>query len=1205
MGPALTLLGKPKKQQLKPMKPKFLKSRRRGFALIVTLSLMILLTVIAVGLLSLSSISLRATGQGSDLAVARANARMALMFAIGDLQKYAGQDTRVTAKADLLDEANPAVLGVWKSWEGKDHDPSGTTAGRPVKPTYANHKKANFQAWLASAKDNTDMDSVPDAAASGADKVTLLGENTVGDKEPAKRQIHLTPTQIKQNKSRGSYAWWIGGENQKARLPRPYAPATGNAATWSILAKTHAVADTAPFGFDDLLKDPSLKDPAKASPADKAISLKQSDLLDPTGGSSRKVSQDFFHDLSTTSVGLLTNTATGGWRKDLSLVAENWTSSTFPSSGLPFFRNSPGTDLLFTRPESNPNNPRSILYPWSGYRSTASGNGPIYSFPAIGSWANLVSYATLYKSGTLGTATATSAMTAGYSATKIDGDIYSFIHKVRILPLIARIQWIYSHKAERSLDAPTKYDLKLLVTPVVTLWNPYNVTLAASGGLHFQLSGSLPPVITYKVGGTALAKKVTLQSTAIAGVTATEARGVTGETTYNIPAVASLAPGETRVFSPKGPLAEGDTYDLVPGYVPNGGKSYFVVDAVTDPVTNKATRPSFSAGAINVDAKFESEYQDPPPPGIGPPGVGMFLNMNWDAVQGTVLAYRMLFDKSTAHTAYPAITLPSSSITEAAASPVPFLSVTFGARMASNTHLPSKGFVQSSPFVNYTAMGKKGDYEATIGAPSYPGVLNNVNSPFEFSFQALTSVNEYTPQSDPVTKRGYILTGFKASNGLQRCVIDELPGRPLSSLAELQNWDARYENPIPPYSFNLVGNSDATPLIPSDAVINTNSRGDKNLQHDDSYCLNHILFDDWFFSSIASEPAAFGRPTTTNYKTVYSNFLLGDKDPLANRSYKPLPADRRAVLASPGNVNALVTKNIGSIQTSWKTIASRLEVEGMFNVNSTSVTAWRALLGHARNQEIPYIGSNGKPTTSSESDYAFSRFSVAGDTQAGTAGGSGLSNGSEFAGYRVFDKGQLDFLADEIVKQVRLRGPFLSLSEFVNRQLSSGNLALAGAVQTALNNLDSSKRLFTALQADTTPAKLGTNKASDNPGGGPSGYVYKDAAVGYSLYGLPGWTRQADVLRPLAPILSVRDDTFTIRGYGDSRDPTGKIKASAVCEATVRRSRDYMDIPAGKDTTEIDTQANSATVPTKSTLNSLFGRRFELVSFRWLSPNEI
>ena len=59
----------------------------RGFALIVTLSLMILLTVVAVGLLSLASVTLRSTSQAQSMATARANSRMAMMLALGDLQK--------------------------------------------------------------------------------------------------------------------------------------------------------------------------------------------------------------------------------------------------------------------------------------------------------------------------------------------------------------------------------------------------------------------------------------------------------------------------------------------------------------------------------------------------------------------------------------------------------------------------------------------------------------------------------------------------------------------------------------------------------------------------------------------------------------------------------------------------------------------------------------------------------------------------------------------------------------------------------------------------------------------------------------------------------------------------------------------------------------------------------------------------------------
>ena len=112
---------------------------------------------------------------------------------------------------------------------------------------------------------------------------------------------------------------------------------------------------------------------------------------------------------------------------------------------------------------------------------------------------------------------------------------------------------------------------------------------------------------------------------------------------------------------------------------------------------------------------------------------------------------------------------------------------------------------------------------------------------------------------------------------------------------------------------------------------------------------------------------------------------------------------------------------------------------------------------------------------------------------------------------------------------------------------------------------------------------------------GSAEYKFPAAAVGYSTYGLPGWTRQADVLRPLAPILTARDDTFTIRAYGDARDAKGKVLATAVCEAVVCRTREYVD-PA--DLAEI------TTLPTRAA-NKLFGRRFQVISMRWLSQAEL
>jgi hypothetical protein len=391
----------------------------------------------------------------------------------------------------------------------------------------------------------------------------------------------------------------------------------------------------------------------------------------------------------------------------------------------------------------------------------------------------------------------------------------------------------------------------------------------------------------------------------------------------------------------------------------------------------------------------------------------------------------------------------------------------------------------------------------------------------------------------------------------------------------------RYDYPNPPYSFNVIGNSDATPLIPAD-------KASLDGMHDDSYCSNHLLFDDWFVSSIAPKSASFGKPpSAATFQKTFTEFVSGT-DPLPNRAYQPIAAD--TAVARTGDLSALNTFIAKS--DSWRSVASRLEVEGMFNVNSTSVTAWRALLGHARNQKIPYQTASGV-SLSGQQNYAFSRFSIAGDTEAKTRGSSGdFSDCAEFAGYRILDDKQLDKLAIEVVKQVRQRGPFLSLAEFVNRQLSSGDLALAGTIQAALNAIekDSSINPYAEIEKRSQPSN------ANPPLANLTGYQFPEAAVGYNTYGLPGWTRQADVLRPLAPILSARDDTFTIRAYGDARDATGKtITARAVCEAVVRRKRDYVDPSDAADITSLP----------KAAANLLFGRRFEIISFRWLAANEV
>ena len=96
--------------------------------------------------------------------------------------------------------------------------------------------------------------------------------------------------------------------------------------------------------------------------------------------------------------------------------------------------------------------------------------------------------------------------------------------------------------------------------------------------------------------------------------------------------------------------------------------------------------------------------------------------------------------------------------------------------------------------------------------------------------------------------------------------------------------------------------------------------------------------------------------------------------------------------------------------------------------------------------------------------------------------------------------------------------------------------------------------------------------------------------------GFPGQLLQGDILQALSPMMQVRSDCFTIRGYGEAKHPhTGEIEARAWCEAVVQRLPD--PVPNPESTASPLKELASPTSP--------FGRQFRIVSFRWLAPEEI
>ncbi|RYD51600.1 MAG: hypothetical protein EOP83_23360 [Verrucomicrobiaceae bacterium] len=265
-------------------------------------------------------------------------------------------------------------------------------------------------------------------------------------------------------------------------------------------------------------------------------------------------------------------------------------------------------------------------------------------------------------------------------------------------------------------------------------------------------------------------------------------------------------------------------------------------------------------------------------------------------------------------------------------------------------------------------------------------------------------------------------------------------------------------------------------------------------------------------------------------------------------------------------------------------------------MNSDSVEAWKAMLSSLRGSDLKGWSL---VNMSEDKKTGFPRFSfpIAGDPDATSkTAGIDVAGTLRWAGFRALDEDQVDDLAEAIVEEIRLRGkqdkaPSLSLGEFVNRRLgSAGSLqTLAGILQTAIDKSKINDKYHGLDSRDLASVSPPNPAALTNIQNAQARQIK-------SAEGAPSILTQGDLLMALAPVITVRGDTFRIRSYGESKAKDGKVEAKAWCEAIVQRIPEYLD-PIDKPEVK--------TVDLKSTANTLFGRRFVITSFRWLSPEEV
>ena len=311
-------------------------------------------------------------------------------------------------------------------------------------------------------------------------------------------------------------------------------------------------------------------------------------------------------------------------------------------------------------------------------------------------------------------------------------------------------------------------------------------------------------------------------------------------------------------------------------------------------------------------------------------------------------------------------------------------------------------------------------------------------------------------------------------------------------------------------------------------------------------------------------------------------------------------------------------------------------------MNSTSVEAWASLLASAKRNAM---GAATETQPAPDQNARYPR-AVRAD-KAGYNYRSPITAANAWTGLNTLDDDQIRLLAKSIVAEIRTRVflphrslftsinhsatesytiplPFIGLAQFVNRYLCGYHYdtSLAGCLQTAIVRADVDGANLSNRTINPAPAASTALLAANGlPGSVPwtppdpivqSALTAQDPRTpgtnrGHLLAGAPTSLLQADLLAVIGPALTTRSDTFVIRCYGDVTTNAGSITPKAGCwiEAVVQRSPEFCDPTQPPETEVCDPTESYRFNPQLKMVNRLLGRRFQVISLRYLSPKEL
>ncbi len=1212
------------------------KTRPSGFALIVTLSLMILLTVIAIGLLSLATVSIRSTGQGLAASTARNNARLAMLIALGELQKTMGPDTAASATAESLTTSKakqPHLLGTWGTTDPEDRnwhwEPSATG-----NPNYSDRKN-KFTGWLVSSADTikgaSELAFGENAMPNGANSVMLVKPLKNLPANAVSPEVSVEKVRLNSSTSqKGKYGWAVFDESQKASIDigDPDEKTGMNVASRNAPANLESATRSAPYRFRADALGGEFKDQLK-NPQNLA-SLGTAALLDNSNGA--ELYKGKIHDFTIGSLGLLTDSARGGLKTDLTTFFENNERNTF-SNEFP-------TDTPYTRRGTN--------------TFTSSRGAPTWRYL----WDHYSKYKRLQST--------TNAYTVSASDLAINRPgFYVTPDQERLIPIIAKLQIVFSMVSHGpSIDARrTEQDRiygagnygipNVVYEPIVTLYNPYDVDLNLSKlrirvwdiPVGFRLS----KVVSNNVIPFRNDRIPTDKFFGISQMNAGNQDDQTARKCFTLllvggpnetPKQLTLRPGEVKIFSQElqpnwtwesernnsnnarvfdyrptvvdltnsdayyPSTANGNSPDLgvrtIPGLFYGGGFQ-------TDHLANSNPALTYSpgdgnGGGVVVIRKADSVKFEVKPKNIRQGDVNFQVDILAGAKKGdpvTVTALSSLNQNSKnpgeedlLRSYKFKIDNPEEQLIAPGDPIIISRQKTIGDIFQLDTATRSvPGGKTAFASLEMTARTTKDSPDAKpwlFNNPIAEGLNINsttigfANQAYDLRLREVQGIGTAVEiQGSGATSRGYFGASSGATYGSTFAPMMHIPTSPAVSLGDLIHSNL-VSGSGHPHVMHPLGNSHANPLIASNKVSEDNGS-----LMDHSYLMNDALWDSYYFSTI------------TGYEASFAN-KRKQKDVLADLYQGKFALNSRITsIGSVSDPDAKAGEILrGSPKATSKNLTKNLAIRGPFNVNSTSVDAWTSVLASLRGRTIKGTSILNFSEKSYDNNDAtpFARYNrPLSDSRASTSSGSGLT----WAGFRSLKDNEIITLAQNIVNEIKEKGasdqaPYFSVGEFVNRRPGSNVHEHKGAIQTAIDGRRPNDRsIFNkdAINLDSSASPVVVDTSKRNKGANNT-----ETMQGYSSAGAPGMITQGDIMKVLAPIATTRGDTFKIRSYGEATAADGvTVLASAWCEAVVQRVPEFVN---QGDTPEIE-------IDELKDENKTFGRRFNIISFRWLSKNEL